>query len=231
MPISRSSSGQLYELFGRKARLEAERDGRNTLEIPAELASRPSDPEVNRIVTSERRLFEARRATRESQRAQFAKRITQLQNEIAGFRAQLDANARETQIIADELKGVSELYAKRLIPIMRLNGLERQAVNLTGQKGQLTAQIAQTEGKIAEIELQVTRIDEDLQAETQKELREVQGKVAELTERRVAADDNLKRVELRAPSSGTVQQLAVHTVGGVLSPGEAAMLIIPSNRS
>jgi HlyD family secretion protein len=111
---------------------------------------------------------------------------------------------------------------------MRLNGLERQAVNLTGQKGQLTAQIAQTEGKIAEIELQIVRIDEDLRAETQKELREVQGKIAELTERRVAADDNLKRVELRAPSSGTVQQLTVHTVGGVLSPGEPAMLIIPS---
>src|SRR5262245_14357257 len=111
---------------------------------------------------------------------------------------------------------------------MRLNGLERQAVNLTGQKGQLTAQIAQTEGKIAEIELQIARIDEDLRAETQKELREVQGKIAELTERRVAADDNLKRVELRAPSSGTVQQLTVHTVGGVLSPGEPAMLIIPS---
>lgn len=222
-------AGQLYELFGRKARLEAERDGRSTLDIPVELASRSSDPEVNRIVTSERRLFEARRATRESQRAQFAKRIAQLQNEIAGFRAQLDANGRETHIITDELKGVRELYEKRLTPIMRLNGLERQAVNLSGQKGQLTAQIAQTEGKIAEIELQVTRIDEDLQAETQKELREVQGKVAELTERRVAADDNLKRVELRAPSSGTVQQLAVHTVGGVLSPGEAAMLIIPSN--
>lgn len=221
-------AGQLYELFGRKASLEAERDGRDTLNVPAELAGRPNDTEVVRIVASERRLFEARRAARESQRAQFAKRIAQLQNEILGFRAQLDANARETQIIAEELIGVRELFAKRLTSIMRLNGLERQAVNLTGQMGQLTSQIAQTEGKIAEIELQVARIDEDLRAETQKELREVQGKIAELTERRVAADDNLKRVELRAPSSGTVHQLAVHTVGGVLAPGEAAMLIIPS---
>lgn len=221
-------AGQLYELFGRKARLEAERDGRDTLDAPAELAGPPSDAEANRIIASERRLYEARRAARESQRAQFAKRIVQLQNEILGFSAQRDANARETEIIAEELIGLRELFAKRLTPIMRLNALERQAVNLTGQKGQLTAQIAQTEGKIAEIELQVTRVDEDLRAETQKELREVQGKIAELTERRVAADDNLKRVDLRAPSSGTVHQLAVHTVGGVLAPGEAAMLIIPS---
>jgi HlyD family secretion protein len=222
-------AGQLYELFGRKARLEAERDGRNAMDVPGELAGRTNDAEVERIVTSERRLFDARRAARESQRAQFTKRIAQFQNEIVGFRAQLDANARETQIITEELKGVRELFEKRLTPIMRLNGLERQAVNLTGQRGQLTAQIAQTEGKIGEIELQIARIDEDLRAETQKELREIQGKIAELTERRVAADDNLKRVELRAPSSGTVHQLTVHTVGGVLSPGEPAMLIIPSS--
>lgn len=221
-------AGQLYELFGRKGRLEAERDGRDALEIPGEFAGRANNAEAERIIAAERRLFDARRAARESQRAQFAKRITQLQNEILGLRAQLDANARETQIITEELKGVRELYEKRLTPIMRLNGLERQAVGLTGQKGQLTAQIAQTEGKIAEIELQVARIDEDLRAETQKELREVQGKIAELSERRVAADDNLKRVELRAPSAGTVHQLAVHTVGGVLSPAEPAMLIVPS---
>ena len=221
-------AGQLYELFGRKGRLEAERDGRDTLEIPADFAGRANNAEAERIIAAERRLFDARRASRESQRAQFAKRIAQFQNEILGFRAQLDANTRETQIITEELKGVRELYEKRLTPIMRLNGLERQAVGLTGQKGQLTAQIAQTEGKIAEIELQVARIDEDLRSETQKELREVQGKIAELSERRVAADDNLKRVELRAPSAGTVHQLTVHTVGGVLSPAEPAMLIVPS---
>ena len=135
---------------------------------------------------------------------------------------------REAQIIAEELKGVRELFAKQLTPIMRLNGLERQAVNLDGQKGQLTASIAQIEGKIAEIELQIMQIGEDLRAETQKELREVQGKVAELSERRVAAEDQLKRVELRAPSSGTVHQLAVHTIGGVITAAEPAMLIVPA---
>jgi HlyD family secretion protein len=115
-----------------------------------------------------------------------------------------------------------------LIPLVRLNGLERQAVNLTGQKGQLTAAFAQTEGKISEIELQILQIGEELRAETQKELREVQGKIAELSERRVAADDQLKRVELRAPSSGKVHQLTVHTVGGVITAAEPTMIIVPT---
>ena len=49
-----------------------------------------------------------------------------------------------------------------------------------------------------------------------------------MSERRVAAEDQLKRVELRAPSPGTVHQLAVHTVGGVIVAAEPAMLIVPS---
>jgi membrane fusion protein, type I secretion system len=220
--------GQLDELLGRRARLEAERDGTEAMSIPAELSGRSSDPEVTRIVASERKLFQARRSARESQRAQLNKRITQLQNEALGLQSQLGANSSETQIISEELKGVRELYTKQLVPLVRVNGLERQAVNLNGQKGQLTASIAQTEGKIAEIELQIMQIGEDLRAEAQKELREVQGKIAELSERRVAADDQLKRVELRAPNSGKVHQLAVHTIGGVISPAEPAMLIVPT---
>jgi HlyD family secretion protein len=221
--------GQLDELAGRKARLEAEREEAEVIEIPSQLSNRLSDPEVSRIVAAEQKLFEARRSARQSQRGQLAKRIDQYRNEIIGLRSQLEANSRETEIITEELKGVRELYAKQLTSIMRLSSLERQAAGLTGQKGQLTASIAQTEGKIAEIGQQITQIGEDLRAETQRELREVQGKIAELSERRAAAHDLLTRVELRAPSSGTVHQLAVHTVGGVITAAEPAMLIVPTN--
>jgi len=220
---------QLQELASRKARLEAERDELDAISLPPELAGQLSDPEITRIVAAEQKMFQARRMSRESQRAQLAKRVAQLQNEISGLRSQLDANARESQIIAEELKGVRELFAKQLTPIMRLNGLERQAVSLNGQNGQLIASIAQTEGKIAEIELQIVQTGEDLFASIQKELREVDGRFAELSERRVTAEDQLKRVELRAPSAGTVHQLAVHTVGGVITPAEPAMLIVPTN--
>lgn len=221
-------ANQIDELTARKARLEAERDGRETFEMPRALTARQANREVAQIVATEQKLFEARRAARTSQRAQLSKRISQLQNEIVGLRAQLDANAREAKIISSELEGVRDLFKKNLTPIMRLNALERQAVNLDGQRGQLSSQIAQSEGKIAEIELQILQINEDLRAEAQKELRDVQTRIAELTERRVAAEDQVKRVELRAPTSGHVHQLAVHTVGGVITPAEPVMLIVPA---
>ena len=222
---------QIDELAARQARLEAERDGRSALALPEEFAGRGDISAVVKLMDGERTLFEARRTAREGQKSQLKKRIAQLEDEIVGLKAQQAAKTREAAIIVDELKGVRELYQKNLIQLSRLSALEREAANLEGQRGQLIASVAQAEGRIAETALQIIQIDEQTRADVMKELREIQGRMAELTERRVAAEDQLKRVEVRAPSSGFVHQLAVHTVGGVISPAEPAMLIVPANES
>jgi HlyD family secretion protein len=95
--------------------------------------------------------------------------------------------------------------------------------------GSEAGDVAQAKGKIAETELQILQLDQDMRKEVMKDLREAQGKEAELSERRVAAEDQLKRVDIRAPQSGVVHQLAVHTVGGVITQSEPIMLIVPEN--
>ena len=87
--------------------------------------------------------------------------------------------------------------------------------------------MAQSKGKISETELQIIQIDQDLRTEVGKELAEIRGKLSELIEKRVAAEDQLKRIDIRAPQDGVVHQLAVHTVGGVINPGEPIMLVVP----
>ena len=111
--------------------------------------------------------------------------------------------------------------------IQRVTALERDAARLEGERGQLIASIAQAKGKITETELQILQIDQDLRSEVAKELREIQGKIAELVERKVAAEDQLKRIDIRAPQDGMVHQSTVHTVGGVITAGEPIMLIVP----
>lgn len=222
---------QLNEFAARRARLEAERDGVEEMKVPAELAGHFDDPAVVTLFQSERTLFEARLRARAGQKSQLQKRIAQLEDEIVGLKAQQASKVREAALIADELKGVRELYQKNLVQLPRLNALEREAASLEGQRGQLVASVAQAEGRIAETSLQIIQIDEEARAEVMKELREVQAREAEFTERRVAAEDQLKRVEIRSPSSGFVHQLSVHTVGGVISPAEPAMLIVPVNEA
>ncbi|MFL5140770.1 MAG: HlyD family type I secretion periplasmic adaptor subunit, partial [Microvirga sp.] len=217
----------LNELQSRLARLEAERDNVDAIVFPAELLARADDPELARSMTGERNLFEFRKSARAGQKAQLRERIAQLKEEIQGLTGQVAAKKRETELIGQELEGVRDLWRKNLVQIQRVTALERDAARLEGERGQLIASTAQAKGKISEIELQILQIDQDLRSEVAKDLREVQGKIAELVERKVAAEDQLKRIDIRAPQNGMVHQSTVHTVGGVITPGEAIMLIVP----
>jgi HlyD family secretion protein len=178
-------------------------------------------------MAGETRVFELRRDARAGQKAQLKERTGQLREEIQGLTGQIAGKKREIELIGRELEGVRDLWRKNLVPIQRVTALERDAARLEGEHGQLVASVAQAKGKISETELQVIQVDQDLRSEVAKELSEVQGKIAELVEKRVAAEDQLKRIDIRAPQDGVVHQLAVHTIGGVVSPGEPIMLVVP----
>ncbi|MBR0793763.1 HlyD family type I secretion periplasmic adaptor subunit, partial [Bradyrhizobium manausense] len=217
------------ELMARQARLEAERDDLEDIRFPSTLARRLQNPDIRQVVNGETKLFELRRSARAGQKAQLQERIGQLGQEIKGLSEQVSAKADETDLILRELEGVRMLFAKNLVPIMRLTQLERETVRLRGERGQLMASTAQARGKMAETSLQILQIDQDLRSEVARELREIQGRMAELLERKVAAEDQLMRIDIRAPQSGIVHQLNVHTVGGVITASEPAMLIVPES--
>ena len=184
-------------------------------------------PDVAGSMSSERKLFDLRRNARTGQHAQLRQRIGQLQEEIGGLTAQQTAKGKEIVLIERELDGVRDLYQKNLIQLNRLTQLEREATRLDGERGQLIASVAQSKGKIAELELQILQIDQDLSSEVAKELRDIDGKIGEFVERKVTAEDQLKRIDIRAPQDGTVFQSNVHTVGGVITAGDAIMMIVP----
>lgn len=219
------------ELLARQARLEAERDATEQVQFPSALVDRARDPksEAARAIAAERSLFELRRLARNGQKAQLKERTAQLRDEIKGYAGQVEAKQKEVDFIHQELEGVRQLWQKNLVPITRLTALERDTARLEGERSQLAGMIAQAKGKISEIELQTIQIDQDLRTEVGKDLIEARSKISELSERKIAAADQLNRIDIRAPQSGRVHQLAVHTVGGVISPGEPIMLIVPDN--
>jgi HlyD family secretion protein len=217
----------LDELLARKARLEAERDAADSVTFPDALVARQKEPEVRKLIDGERRLYEIRRMARNGQKLQLGQRIQQLSEEAIGYGAQERAKLREIELISRELEGARELWKKNLMPVTKFTALEREAARLEGERGVLVATQSQTKGKVSEIELQILQLDHDLSSEVARELREVDAKIGEMVERKVAAEDQLKRTELRAPQDGTVHQTTIHTVGGVIAPGEQVMLIVP----
>jgi HlyD family secretion protein len=224
-----SVSKQLDEQRAKIARLTAERDGLDQPEYPSELTSRMNDDNVRALLASENSLFKARSNTRQSQKDLLQGRVSQLNDEIAGMGSQSDSKSKQIELINGELAGVQDLYDKRLVPLTRLTTLQREAARIDGERGQMVSSIAETKSKIGEAQLQIVKTDQDFRTEVVKDLGEAQAKEGELVEKGIAARDQLQRIELRAPTSGTIHQLAVHTIGGVIKTGETIMEIVPDS--
>jgi HlyD family secretion protein len=217
----------LNGLWARAARLEAEQRGEDKLTFPPMLTDRADDPDVKNVMASESKLFEVRVNGRTGQKAQLRERVLQLNEEIGGLTAQEAAKEKEIALIEKELIGVRSLYEQHLVQLTRLTTLERDAARLNGERAQYIASRAQAKGKITETELQIIQVDKDMVSEVSKDLRETNDKIGEFIERKVTAEDQLRRVDIRAPQDGMVLQNNVHTVGGVITAGDAMMMIVP----
>ena len=217
----------LYGLWARQARLEAEQRGAEAIRFPPMLLERAGESDARDVMASETKLFEVRVNGRAGQKAQLRERVAQLNEEIEGLSAQEKAKEKEIALVEKELVGVRQLYEQRLIQISRLTQLERDSARLNGERGQYIAARAQARGKITETELQIIQVDKDVVSEVSKEMRETTDKIGEFIERKVTAEDQLRRIDIRAPQAGMVLQSTVHTVGGVITAGDAIMMIVP----
>jgi HlyD family secretion protein len=222
---------QIDQLQARAMRLTAERDEAAEPAASEELRGKLGNPEVAAYVAAEKALFHARKRTIDGQKAQLSQRVHQLAQEADGLGARRDAKDDELRLIGEELAGIASLHAQGLMPFSRLAELQRMKAQLSGERGQLTAEIARTATRTTETELQSLQLDQDRRSEVLMELRDVDNKLAELTEQRVTAEDQLKRVDLLSPQNGIVHELAVHTIGGVIAPGETVMQVVPVNDS
>lgn len=220
-------STQLDELHAQAARLVAERDDVTDISFPEALMRRAGEPAIRAAISGQQALLKARRASLKGRKEQLREQIGQFEKQVEGLEVQQVSKEQEIELNARELGDLETLFAKALIPASRIYALRRDRARLVGERGGFIAQIAQAREAISERRIQILQIEEDVRAEVLQQLQDTRSQIAQLTERENAARDELRRVDIRAPRSGYVHQLAVHTVGGVIGPGETAMLIVP----
>ncbi|MGQ9368580.1 HlyD family type I secretion periplasmic adaptor subunit [Azospirillum sp. ST 5-10] len=212
-----------------EARLVAERDRLSAMEIPDDVLARKDEPEVADMIQAQRNLFESRRTTLEGQISILRERVAQTRTEIEAFHGQRESLVKQLALIEREAAGVRELHDKGLERLPRLLALERNVVSLEGQISSTDATIARSKQRIGEMELQVIDLRQQFDRDVVNELRATGVTLNDLRERRVIAEDTLKRLEIVAPRSGRVVDLKIHTVGGVVNGGQPLMDIVPED--
>lgn len=218
---------QLGEALGRRARLMAERDNMATVEFPDELANLSGSYQT--VISGERRLFSGNKLARDSQKEQLELSISQTGEEINGMEARLAAKEEEIKLVSAERDKLLLLFDRKIVEYTRVYSVQRDWARILGERGEISAGIARARVRTSEIRLQIIAIDQNASTEAQRDLRTVDARIAELNERQVAIDDRLSRTEIRAPTTGYVNELFVFTVGGVITPAARIATIVPEN--
>ena len=222
---------QLYELFARRGRLEAERDGTQDISFEPELIEAAQrDASIKELLEVQIRLFDARSASIANQVEQLSKRKAQIRNQIEGLRAQQEAINTQLNLLRRELSDQQQLLEKGLAQATRVLALERTEAQLKGQAGDLAARKAEYEGRITEIDIEINALGTTRREEAISRLRDQQYRALELEERARALKEKLARMEIKAPVSGIVYGMTVFTPRSVLRAADPVLYIIPQDR-
>ncbi len=211
-----------------EARLVAERDRKDKFSLPAGLDG--ADPDIAKTLAAQQILFETRRLAYLGQIKVLKQRLIQAENELIGIESQFTARKQERALNAKELAVVMPLFEKGYVNQQRIGPLQREAVRLEGDIGNLKSETAKLIAAKAEAEARMAQADKEYSQAAAGDLEKVQMSLSEERESLKSAADKLARTEVRAPVAGVVHALAIHTEGGVIPPGGVILQIVPTGR-
>lgn len=218
---------QLNAAFALEARLTAESLGTGKVALPPTLSDWPERPALEALVLAQEQLRRSRAAAQAGLGSQLGEQIAQLTEQIDGTAAQRLAVEAQLAIIEEEARDAQALVDQGLGQASRRNDLKREAARLGGEAASLTAQIAGSRTAIAERRAEIAQNAASFEAQVLEDLRAAGMQIAELMQQKIAAEDRLKKLEIRAPQAGIVHESTVRTVGGVIGAGETVMRIVP----
>ncbi|MDP5362889.1 MAG: HlyD family type I secretion periplasmic adaptor subunit [Paracoccaceae bacterium] len=221
--------GQLFEILARRARLEAERDGESDLTFSPVLWE-AMNPEIEKLMEGQERLFEARLETSRSAVEQLTQQRAQIASQMDGIQAQQAALTTQRALIAQELTDQQTLLERGLAQASRVLALQREEANLLGAVGELTAQSAQAAERMTEIEIQILGVSSTRREDAITRLRDLQFNELELSERRRTLTRQRDRLDIRAPVSGIVYGMQVFAPQSVIRAADPLLFLIPQDR-
>lgn len=216
-------------LMAQSARFEAEARGARVLSFPASLTTRISDPRVAGLIQDQQLLFSTRLQFFDSQADVLNQRQSQIESQIAGVQAQLDALEESVRLTKEELSGYQTLYEKGYAPKTLILRYDRSLADLAGRRGALNSEITRLRQQKGETRLQLNSLRDQRVSQAADGLRQMQSGLSDVSPRLTAARQTLNNAILRSPVDGYVLDLSQSTIGGVVGPGEVLMNIVPAN--
>lgn len=225
---SEAYRSQVAALQAQETRLLVERDAGSVLSFPPEVVRRSADTAVAAVIADQKQVFDVRRAALLSNLSVADAQIEQIRKESEQNTSDL-ATARATYAnVVSELVPLRGLLQQKLVAVSRVMPLEREKLRLEGVIASGELQAKKLHERLVEAELKRKQVLSDYRQESSTQLLDVRRQLSDARQQLVVAEDAQRRFELKAPIAGTVQQMRIFTVGGVIRPGDPVLDIVPA---
>lgn len=222
------AQGKFFENLALESRLIAERDGMGTIIFSDELTQMEESIAKSTLIDGQRREFQVRAQDLSDQKTVLLQRIEQLKNQIQGLEAIISSKNALSNSYSEEIKEWEILYKEQLIDKIKLRDIKREKVRIEGEIANAKAEISRARAQIAEMNAQIISQKQSFATQVAGELRQVQMELSDLRSRIGALKDTLTRTTIVSPVGGTVTNLKIHTIGGVIPSGQPILEIVPS---
>lgn len=222
------TDAQYLSAIASVARLTAERDGLKKIDFPQELQQRRAEPRVAELMALQNQLLMSRQSALQSELSAVDESIAGLKLQIQGLQESRDSKKEQMALLKEQLGGMRDLAKEGYVARNRLLDLERTYAQLGGAISEDIGNIGRSQRQVVELTLRKSQRMQEYQKEVRTQLSEVQREAEAQQARLTAQRFELQNVDVRAPASGTVVELAVFTNGGVIPSGFKMMDIVPS---
>jgi adhesin transport system membrane fusion protein len=219
----RENRSQYLSLLAKGARLKALADGAKFIP-PEEVAQEAPD-----IVEQERSLYESRRAELDATIGVARQQSLQRSQELISVKAKREQASQSYTLTARELEMTRPLIKTGAVSDVELLRLERDVARYRGERDSANSDIPRLESSVAEANRKMQEVDLTFRNNARSELSETNAKLNALSEGSTALEDRVKQTDIRSPVNGTIKQLKVNTIGGVVQPGKDLIEVVPSD--
>jgi protease secretion system membrane fusion protein len=209
------------------ARLQAERDRAAKITFPPELLAAAEQAEAAQAMKTQEALFRSRRSAIQGELRIIQESIAGLESQLASLSKLRTGREKQVELFNEQLASFQKLKAEGYVSRNYLMDIERQLAEIQSRQSEDLANIAGTSARLSEFRMRSSQKEFEYSREVESQLSQAQRDASILGERLAAQKDTVQRLSIRAPVSGTVVDLAVHTVGGAIKPGERVMDIVP----
>lgn len=222
-------TNQYMEAVVLESRLESQISSSENIVFSDEVKKLKQTPELANIVNTQKQIFDLKQRMVKNDETITQQRIAQLINYKDGIRSLVNSKSTRLKSLEEEIGEWKILFAERLVDKLKLRELTREKTLVEGDIANTKAEIAKTDDQISELKSQLLARKKDVQDKTYAELVNAKNELSNLKSKLVAAEDVTERLIVRAPISGNIVGMDIHTKGGVVSSGKPILEIVPEN--